>query len=282
MYDFFITVATIIFLCLPLFWFAYQWVFNALGWSPGKRVRSITVEKDTGAYLLPHPGPPRAGSGFVRTIGQAIGVIPSGLGYWWALWDSQKQAWHDKLAGTHVMKAVNEEEIASMTTSAPSDSTHSLKYKDERFSLAPPSRRALFRSLGVWILYFLVVNVISSRSLLPWKQPIPLLVAFGFLILVIILSSVRSFRFLRGNVTLNKKGIAYPEGQSRGLIRWADVNSVTVTNDGAVIVRFTQRHWFRSPTEETVSFDVESPSQFAADVRMRAESVKGSEVPVLH
>ncbi|TMB97310.1 MAG: RDD family protein, partial [Chloroflexi bacterium] len=56
-HDLFITVAVVVVFSLPLIWFAYQWLFNSLGWSPGKRALSIVVQKDFGSYLLPHPGP---------------------------------------------------------------------------------------------------------------------------------------------------------------------------------------------------------------------------------
>jgi uncharacterized RDD family membrane protein YckC len=29
-----------------------------------------------------------------------------GLGYFWAIWDKDNQAWHDKIAGTVVVKEV--------------------------------------------------------------------------------------------------------------------------------------------------------------------------------
>ena len=40
----------------------------------------------------------------VRGIGAAIGAVAGGLGYLWCAWDPEKQTWHDKLAGTVVVK----------------------------------------------------------------------------------------------------------------------------------------------------------------------------------
>ena len=33
-------------------------------------------------------------------------ALPLGLGYLWAIWDKQKQGWHDKMAGTVVVRDV--------------------------------------------------------------------------------------------------------------------------------------------------------------------------------
>lgn len=56
------------------------------------------VEKLTGNY-----------PGFWRmilreTIGKFVSGLVFGLGYFWAIWDKDGQAWHDKIAGTVVVK----------------------------------------------------------------------------------------------------------------------------------------------------------------------------------
>jgi uncharacterized RDD family membrane protein YckC len=43
----------------------------------------------------------------VRAIGALFGSMAAGLGYFWAGWDSEKQGWHDKIAGTVVVKVPN-------------------------------------------------------------------------------------------------------------------------------------------------------------------------------
>lgn len=37
-------------------------------------------------------------------IGYPLSILCGGLGIWWALWDERQQGWHDKLAGTLVVK----------------------------------------------------------------------------------------------------------------------------------------------------------------------------------
>lgn len=67
------------------------------GQTVGKRVLGIRViDFDNGGPL----GYPR---GFVRWISRYLSAIPLFLGYFWMLWDPQKQCWHDKLANDVVV-----------------------------------------------------------------------------------------------------------------------------------------------------------------------------------
>ena len=45
-------------------------------------------------------GPGRA---FIRYVGRIVSTIPLLLGYFWMLWDKEKQTWHDKFAGSVVV-----------------------------------------------------------------------------------------------------------------------------------------------------------------------------------
>jgi uncharacterized RDD family membrane protein YckC len=40
-----------------------------------------------------------------RYLGYFVSTIPFGLGLFWIGWDKRKQGWHDKLAGTVVIRA---------------------------------------------------------------------------------------------------------------------------------------------------------------------------------
>ncbi len=40
----------------------------------------------------------------LRYFGTIISSLPLGLGYFWVLFDDKRQAWHDKIAGTYVVK----------------------------------------------------------------------------------------------------------------------------------------------------------------------------------
>src|SRR5690606_4044761 len=49
--------------------------------------------------------PPSYGKAFLReVVGKLISSVIVGLGYFWTIWDKKKQTWHDKIAGTVVIK----------------------------------------------------------------------------------------------------------------------------------------------------------------------------------
>jgi uncharacterized RDD family membrane protein YckC len=69
------------------------------GQTLGKKALGIRV------YDLAQGGPIGYGRAFIRWIGRIASTIPILLGYFWMLWDSEKQTWHDKLAGSVVVPA---------------------------------------------------------------------------------------------------------------------------------------------------------------------------------
>ncbi len=65
----------------------------------GKKVMNIRVKKDGQERNL------NWGEGILREIiGKFLSAIVLLLGYLWMLWDPKKQTWHDKLAGSVVVK----------------------------------------------------------------------------------------------------------------------------------------------------------------------------------
>jgi uncharacterized RDD family membrane protein YckC len=73
--------------------------FLAQGKTPGKWLVGIrAVDKSNG-------GSPGLGRMLVReTVGKFASGLFLGLGYFWAIWDRDTQAWHDKIAGTLVLR----------------------------------------------------------------------------------------------------------------------------------------------------------------------------------
>lgn len=78
--------------------FVYLWIGNA-GWrTMGKGLTGVrVVRKDSGQPL----GPWR---GLLRTLGYIVSLVPLGVGFLWAIWDKDKQTWHDKIAGSVVVR----------------------------------------------------------------------------------------------------------------------------------------------------------------------------------
>ena len=67
------------------------------GQTVGKKALNIRViDFDTG-------GPIGIGRALLRYLARILSAIPLLLGYFWMLWDGQKQTWHDKLATTVVV-----------------------------------------------------------------------------------------------------------------------------------------------------------------------------------
>jgi len=72
------------------------WIFKSA--TPGKMALKITVvDAKTGGKLKP-------GQCVVRYLGYYVSAIPFLLGLIWVGFDSRKQGWHDKLAGTVVIR----------------------------------------------------------------------------------------------------------------------------------------------------------------------------------
>ena len=66
--------------------------------TPGKLVLGLSiVDAETG-------GVPTLGRFTLRYVGYLVSALPLGLGYLWAIWDKRKQGWHDKMAGTLVVR----------------------------------------------------------------------------------------------------------------------------------------------------------------------------------
>jgi uncharacterized RDD family membrane protein YckC len=45
------------------------------------------------------------GRAVIRYVGRIVSTLPLLLGYFWMLWDGDKQTWHDKLAATVVVRS---------------------------------------------------------------------------------------------------------------------------------------------------------------------------------
>ena len=86
------------FLSLALGVAYYGWLEGSpSGQTIGKRMLGIRV------YDLRHGGPIGTGRAIGRYFGRILSAIPCLLGYFWMLWDPQKQTWHDKIVGSIVV-----------------------------------------------------------------------------------------------------------------------------------------------------------------------------------
>jgi len=79
-------------------YFIYFWTRPA-GQTLGMKMVNIRVVKTDGSPIT-------IGTAVARYIGMILNSIIFGLpiGWLWAVWDPNKQGWHDKIAGTYVIK----------------------------------------------------------------------------------------------------------------------------------------------------------------------------------
>lgn len=78
---------------------AYNWYFwtKRKGQTPGKFALGIRVVKADGSEISDTDA-------VIRAIGYQVSSVVCGLGYIWAIFDKNKQTWHDKLARTYVVR----------------------------------------------------------------------------------------------------------------------------------------------------------------------------------
>ncbi|MFT5131555.1 MAG: putative RDD family membrane protein YckC [Gammaproteobacteria bacterium] len=87
---------------LPAIVIILFWIYKSA--TPGKMLLKLKiVDAKTG-------GKPSAGQLVGRYLGYYVSMLPFFLGIIWVGFDSRKQGWHDKLAGTVVIRSLNQEE----------------------------------------------------------------------------------------------------------------------------------------------------------------------------
>lgn len=77
----------------------YIYFEGGQGATLGKKALGLRVVSTSGSSPIGY------GSAAVRYVGRIVSAIPLGLGYFWMLWDKDKQTWHDKMASTYVVNA---------------------------------------------------------------------------------------------------------------------------------------------------------------------------------
>lgn len=80
------------------YWFAYAWWGSASGRSPGKQIVGIRVVREATNAA------PGLLLGLARLGAYLVSLAPLGVGFFWPLWDRKRQAWHDKLTHTIVVR----------------------------------------------------------------------------------------------------------------------------------------------------------------------------------
>jgi uncharacterized RDD family membrane protein YckC len=77
--------------------FYFTYFHGTTGQTLGKRMLGMKVVRSTGE-------PMRAGVAFLRWVGYLLSGLIFYLGFLWIAFDGRKQGWHDKIAGTCVIR----------------------------------------------------------------------------------------------------------------------------------------------------------------------------------
>lgn len=98
-----------------LVWYCRRTARTGQSW--GKSAAGIYLVKTTTGM------PPSAWGVFGRGLASWLSTLPCYLGYFWMLWDPARQTWHDKIAGTIVVRSMvprtpEEQATASITGAA--------------------------------------------------------------------------------------------------------------------------------------------------------------------
>ena len=87
-----------IYLLMASIGIGYYTYFFGAGQTPGMRLLEIKLVRADGIE------PIGLRRGFLRWVGMEISGVVLFLGYLWILIDRRRQGWHDKIAGTYVVK----------------------------------------------------------------------------------------------------------------------------------------------------------------------------------
>ncbi len=84
-----VMLLAVVYAFLVGFWCRRGSTLGMLAWG-------LRVENEDGSL-------PSIAQGSIRFCVAPISLLPLGLGYFWQLWDDQRQSWHDKFSKTRLM-----------------------------------------------------------------------------------------------------------------------------------------------------------------------------------
>jgi uncharacterized RDD family membrane protein YckC len=127
-------------LIVSLLYFVGYWAKS--GQTIGKSMMGIRIVRKDGSSLA-------LGRAFLRYVGYILSGIVLSLGFLWLAFDRQRQGWHDKIAGTYVLRADEDRFVG-----------------DERQELVPTDQGKGWIWLILWFVVALVMPVGLFGSLL--------------------------------------------------------------------------------------------------------------------
>jgi uncharacterized RDD family membrane protein YckC len=143
---------------LPALYFA--WAYSTTGQTVGKRALGIKVISADGMPLS-------WTQGVLRSLGYLVSGFPFDLGFLWAAWDDNRQAWHDKFAGTYVVKASYE---FQPSPGAVRSIEETRRQKRWLLGLGLPMLLLTVAGAGLFTLY-LQKSLAEVQAMGPWPAP---------------------------------------------------------------------------------------------------------------
>ncbi len=86
-----------VFLPMEMIRRGYDLIFWSQGWTIGDRVLGMRIVDAQG-------NPPGFGRAIRRVFGAMLSELAFFVGHAWMIWDRRRQTWHDKIAGTYVVR----------------------------------------------------------------------------------------------------------------------------------------------------------------------------------
>lgn len=134
---------------LALAYLAGSWA--AFGRSPGMALVGIRIAREEDGQ------PPGPGRVVIRYAGYLLSAFPFLFGFIWAIFDKRNQAWHDKLAGTIVVRGAPSAPAASGESDPRRPSIGAVL--DESWALLTRSPSALLSAIGLVLVPAMVILI---------------------------------------------------------------------------------------------------------------------------
>jgi len=93
-------VLLVILINIVIYFIYYIGSWMVAGQTPGKSLMGVRIVRTDGRRLKFH-------NAVIRLVGYWISSLFLYMGFWWILFDSRRQGWHDKLARTMVVYSEN-------------------------------------------------------------------------------------------------------------------------------------------------------------------------------
>jgi len=155
---------TVVAILVPVVY--YVWPYSRGGQTIGKAILGIRVTAIDGSSL-------NWRKGFLRYLGYMPSAIALFIGYFWLIWDPNKQAWHDKIAGTcvlHTRVIPKEGRIREREWRALETGEARRRQRRWLLGLGIPALLVML-GMGTWFFTLIQGGLAEVKKMEPWPSP---------------------------------------------------------------------------------------------------------------